>query len=253
MITAMDVNYFVLMVLHVIGALLHLRMFVNCFKEKYAIVSTSFMFLMMAQCFCQLQFLALNVKETTKVFGNEQGQEFCTYNSCYMISCASFMNYFPLILAGCRCTESYRTVLAVYETSSVALMLVIGNVLVVCFSSIEKLCVFRVALALPCMFLLVVMLWVFYHGYVRTWRDESGFGQSLVTILVLLGFVSIINLEVIRHGSLQNIEFFQRIFFLYVQCIIVGVLLPLLFQRVLDSIVLLLATEKELTDSISNI
>jgi len=52
------------------------------------------------------------------------------------------------------------------------------------------------------------------------------------------------NLEVIRHGSLQNIEFFQRISFLCVHCTIVGVLLPLLFERVLDSFVLLLATKK---------
>ena len=246
MTTAMDVNYFILMALHVIGALLHLRMFANCFKEKYSIVSTDFTILMFLQSFYQIGFLALNTDETMKVFSNERGQDFCTHNSAYMISLASLLNYVPLTLAGFTYIQSYRTVLAVYQTVSVTAMLVIGNVLVVCFSSVEKLCVFRVALALPCMFLLVVMLWVLYVG---TW-NKSSLSVSFVTILFLLGFVSIMNLEVIRHGSLQNIEFFQRISFLCVHCTIVGVLLPLLFERVLDSVVLLLATKKELTTTI---
>ena len=85
--------------------------------------------------------------------------------------------------------------------------------------------------------LLVVMLCaakeIRRHIHLVRTRRESRL-LSFVTILFLLGFVSIINLEVIRHGSLKNIEFFQKIFLLYVLCIMVGVLLPLMFQRVIQ-------------------
>ena len=105
------------------------------------------------------------------------------------------------------------------------------------------------ASALACLFLLAVILCAAkeirrHIHLVGTWR-ESRLLISFVTILFLLDFVSIINLEVIRHESLQNIEFFQRIFLLYVLCIIVGVLLPLMLQRVIDSS--LHARNKELT------
>lgn len=177
-----------------------------------------------------------------------------------LISYGSLLN-FQFIFLGMLCVR-YRNnfftkrgyfsckvaLLASFMTAIVTTFGIVFCLVRVDFFPVVKPYVLQRASALACLLLLAVILCAAKEirrriHLVGTWRESRLL--SFVTILFLLGFVSIINLEVIRHESLQNIEFFQRIFLLYVLCIIVGVLLPLMFQRVIDSS--LHARNKELT------
>ena len=109
----MDVNYFILMALHVIGALLNLRFLVNCFKskEKYTILRKCRL-LMIFQSFTQLVFLEMNSEEAMKAFSNESRQNtfkymyLCKVGSGLLISYGSLLN-FQCILLGMICVR-YR-------------------------------------------------------------------------------------------------------------------------------------------------
>ena len=110
----MDVNYFILTALHVIGTLLNLRFLVSCLKnkEKYTILRKRRL-LMIFQSFTQLVFLEMNSEEAMKAFSNESRQNtfnymyLCNVGSGLLISYGSLLN-FQFILLGMICAR-YRS------------------------------------------------------------------------------------------------------------------------------------------------
>ena len=249
---ASDTSFFMLMALHVLGALLNLRMLVTCFRDKTnSTILQKCRPTMMIQFILQLAILNMNVDESFKAFSKQHRLNCCNANNVLMISAGFLMDYNLLAMLAIR---YHNIVYLKYELSAevailatlMAGILTSGIILWVgCFILPEELCGFQIASAFASILLLLVMLWIakriftfIYHIRANPWtRDSPLF--NFVTILFLLCFVSIIILEVVRHGSAhcfnliasQISDSFERIFFLYVLCVAVGVALPVMFQQ----------------------
>lgn len=250
-----DTSFFMLMALHVLGALLNFRMLVTCFRDKAnSTILQKCRPTMMFQFILQLATLYMNVDESLKAFSKQHRQNCCNANNVLMISAGFLMNYNLLAMLAIR---YHNIVYLKYELSAemaILATLMVGILTsgiilwVGCFIVPDNLCGFQIASAFASILLLFVMLWIakriftfIYHIKTNPWTRNSPL-FSFVTILFMLCFVSIIVLEVVRHGSAhcfqliasQTSDSFERIFFLYVLCVGVGVALPVMFQQLIS-------------------
>ena len=256
-------TYLLLLAFHLVGLFFNIRMFASCFKEKakYAILQKSRPF-MICQFILQVALLALNANEATTTFGKEPSQKWCGINSVLMTSVAFLMTYNVLAMLA---IEHHAVVGLRREPSSkVALLLfgiiTLGIVISVSVFSVTELCTSYTTLTVTCSTLMLLILWALWrmctyidHDTPKTTTETSTlldflrknktvvFFSALTILTIVLKIILDVFCSVLFNfqsveEEYQGIQFFEKVIFLYVMCLAVGISLPLHFQNLIDFI-----------------
>ena len=282
-ITAVNTSYLILMALHLVGVLFNIRMLASCFKDKasHTILHKSWP-LMVWQCILQLTLLVLNADEVARAF-SEQEQEWCRTKRILVTSVGLFMIYNVLAILAVEdpsivCLKRELSPKAAMKGTLTAGVITCGILFWVGAVSSSAPCVSHIAStfasALMILFLLMLVFRICTqadHSMKSSTAETSlllSFTRKCKTAVFLTAFVALVCTAlaivqllstVVSCVSVVNsfytqenyaefwpgVGFLQKIFYLNIIWLAVGIALPVTFRQLIDSSV----DVKEISDN----
>ena len=282
-ITAVNASYLILIAFHLVGVLFNIRMLASCFKDKasHTILHKSWQ-LMVWQCILQLTLLVLNADEVARAF-SEQEQEWCRTKRILVTSVGLFMIYNVLAILAVEdpsivCLKRELSPKAAMKGTLTAGVITCRILFWVGAVSSSAPCVSHIAStfasALMILFLLMLVFRICTqadHSMKSSTAETSlllSFTRKCKTAVFLTAFaalvctalaivqllstvvscVSVVNSFYTQENYAEfwpGVGFLQKIFYLNIIWLAVGIALPVTFRQLIDSSV----DVKEISDN----
>ena len=282
-ITAVNASYLILIAFHLVGVLFNIRMLASCFKDKasHTILHKSWQ-LMVWQCILQLTLLVLNADEVARAF-SEQEQEGCRTKRILLTSVGLFMVYNLLALLAVEdptivCVKRELSPKAAMKGTLTAGVITCGILFWVGAVSSPVPCVSHIASSFASTLMILFLLMLVFrictqadHSMKSSTAETSlllSFTRKCKTAVFLTAFAALVCIAlaivqllstVVSCVSVVNsfytqenyaefwpgVGFLQKIFYLNIIWLAVGIALPVTFRQLIDSSV----DVKEISDN----
>ena len=252
--------YLLLMALHVLGIILNIRLLLSCFA--YQDIFQNINALVIFQSILHLTLLALNADDTMKTFSNKQQLEQGDINGVLITTVSFFLvsNTMAMIAV------EYPSVFCLKQSPSVRTAMfgtLVAGVSTVLFWTVffilEPLCNSQIASTMACTLLLLIIIVVVWricgaeeHANTRNEiKQSSGHVVELliadntsafvatcflVLVIFTLSLPAIEYLPDVQEGHFEAVSFVKKVLHLFAMCFGVGIVLPLIFSRVMEQI-----------------
>ena len=261
------------MALHLVGVLFNIRMLASCFKDKasHTILHKSWQ-LMVWQCILQLTLLVLNADEVARAF-SEQEQEWCRTKRILVTSVGLFMIYNVLAILAVEdpsivCLKRELSPKAAMKGTLTAGVITCGILFWVGAVSSSAPCVSHIASTFASALMILFLLMLVFR--ICTQADHSMKSSTVETSLLLsftrkckravfltafaalvctalaivqllstvVSCVSVVNSFYTQENYAEfwpGVGFLQKIFYLNIIWLAVGIALPVTFRQLIDS------------------